>query len=373
MTNKRRLPFLALALVAASHAAPQYEANPIRLSNDFVFRALAKETKGNVAIAPGGPLAALAALGAAENPLPELAQQRLGGSSEAAEKLLKTLGKAEQGLNQTVILRHSRSAWLTEPVGIEPSVVAVHPASESAPGLRAFLAQAALPKEEKKEATKPAGLASISSFEALDARTLNPLPKEMSIRFEGRPVDSVSAVGNGYFADDIAETVVVPIASQSNHVLVLTLPKDGAKLNDLMVEIGSRVEQIMGAEEQLAYVQFPRIATATDLDAAEPLGLGKANVTAETRTFVTIGGKYVPPKGGVRGGAGGGGISMRIWRPMPMPAMGGANLNRNGKNAKAKEIPNVRIDRPFTYAVVERKSRTIVLAGIVRELEANGK
>jgi hypothetical protein len=59
---------------------------------------------------------------------------------------------------------------------------------------------------------------------------------------------------------------------------------------------------------------------------------------------------------------------------MPMPARaGGGGLNRNGKSVKPKEIPNVRIDRPFTYAVVERKSRTIVLAGIVRELEANEK
>lgn len=376
MSQKRRLPILALALVAVAPAlTPRQDANPVRLSNDFVFRALAKETKGNAAVAPGGPLAALAALGAAGNALPESALRRVGGSTEAADRLLRSLDRSEQGLGQGVVLRHARSAWLSEPVALDPTIVDVQPASHSRVGAESFFRRYAvlsLPALEKKEAARPTGLATVSAFEAIASPRLMPLPKERSLVFDGKPVDSLSTMATGYLADDIAQTVSIPLTANLSHYLVLTMPREDAKLNDLMPEVGARVEQAILIEDEPAMVQLPRIVTTSESDVADALGLASANVAAQTQTAVTIGAKFIPRRNMPGSMGSPGGISMTVWHPrnLPNPGFGGSA----GKPAKpVKEIPNVNFDRPFTYAVVEKKSRTILVAGIVRKIDASQK
>ncbi|MGV3617019.1 MAG: hypothetical protein ACO1SV_16960 [Fimbriimonas sp.] len=375
MRKKTRLPVLALAFVGLAHAVPQTDIPPARLANDFVFRALQKEKAENAAIAPGGPLAGLAAIGAAGHTLPELAGRRVGGSPEAADKLLEALGKAEQKFGRSVTLRHTRSAWLTTDAAVPAEVLTVRPMAEALQGAPRFLDRATAGwrfsvLDRKPPAQKPTGLATVSAFEAPGLDTMTPQPEGAQILFDRKPVETLYAIAEGYSEDEIAQTVTLRLGRDTPHLLILAIPRESTKLDDFMTEVGARVETAVGAEKQVAFARFPRIVQTTEADVAEALGLGKEEISAQTRTGVVIGGTYKEIAGGSGAGrGGGGGIGLKAWRPpVPMISLSPGSGSR-GKVNEPKPPPTFTFDRPFVYAVVEPKSRTIVLAGIVRKVE----
>jgi hypothetical protein len=382
MQKKRQVSMLALVAVAVANGVPQTSGrtpNPTQLSNDFVFGALARETSGNFAVAPGGALAGLAGLGAAGHALPPSAARVLGDSPESAERLVDNLARIEGHLPRSIAMRHSRNAWLTEAVSIDPNLMGIRPAEAASEEAPRWLDRVSPPRMAKAPTAsapspavqKPTGLATVTVFEAPGIPHLNPLPPPMQITFAGKRVESLTGNATTYLEDDLGQTVSIALGRPEDPYLVLSVPRPDRKLSDLTPGIGARLLAAISAKPQLAFVRLPRIQAECDDDLSRDLGLNKSDVSVRSRTFVWIGAPYRIPGSGKSGnGVGSAGrVNLPIWNPQPPLLTGMPTSGRSG-SGQVQAPPVVTVDRPFYYAVIDPRSRAVLLAGTIQQVPA---